>query len=226
MLIIRRAFWHAIVDVENCENWQWFLSIVLKDLGAPRLIISDKLSGLHAINEWLRGIKKNEQVRKHYRYAEDLETVRMSVCAVHAARSCGITNRIALGGVIRMALCGDIGFRRRYLRSFVIGDSSRGNMDGKITQQQANKLAKRLPEFCFPEMGLDTCTGIVTSNQAESSNHETTKLRNLDVHEYTGGMLCGCKYHYMTYLVQFLSSLYPSLIYLEFYRTIWSLKVI
>ena len=38
-------------------------------------------------------------------------------------------------------------------------------------------------------MGLDTCTGIVTSNQAESSNHETTKLRNLDVHKYTRGML-------------------------------------
>ncbi len=172
----------AIVDVENCENWQWFLSIVLKDLGAPRLIISDKLSGLYAINEWLRGINKNEQVRKHYGYAEDVETVRMSVCAVHAARNCGITDRIALGGIIRMALCGDIGFRRRYLRSFVIGDSSRCNTEGKITQQQANKLARRLPEFCFPEMGLDTCTGIVTSNQAESFNHETTKLRNLDVH--------------------------------------------
>ena len=50
----------AVVDVENSENWQWFLSLVFKDMGVPNLCISDKLSGLKSINEWIENLRKDE----------------------------------------------------------------------------------------------------------------------------------------------------------------------
>ena len=94
----------AVVDIKNGENWQWFLSLVFKDMGVPNLCISDKLSGLKSINEWIENLRKDKDFMTMH---PDMDLLVMSVCAVHVARNCGITGRDQVGQVIRLALIGD-----------------------------------------------------------------------------------------------------------------------
>ena len=178
----------TVVDVENSENWQWFLSLVFKDMGVPNLCISDKLSGLNSINEYIENLRKDENFMTMH---PDMDLLVMSVCAVHVARNCGITGRDQVSQVIRLALIGDKEHRNWYLENAFRISDRRG--DEGFTPEELRKLKNRLDDFTVVAMkakGLkDSCLGIVTSNQAESVNNETTILRNKTIYGFLVGML-------------------------------------
>ena len=44
----------ACVDCENGENWIWFLKHAFKNLGQPKLLITDRFSGLKALNTFVK----------------------------------------------------------------------------------------------------------------------------------------------------------------------------
>ena len=139
----------------------------MEGLDVPDLIISDELSGLKSISRNIDGLCEQRKEKKLGKISV------MSVCAVHVASNLGITDRQALNRVMCLARSPNKEMYDWFMNHALV--------DSLVTKTQAIRLHERRREYSFVNMqekGVDTCWGVVTTNQAESFNCEILHCRN------------------------------------------------